>query len=161
MRKALTFLLVFCMVAVSASAELTIKKETETAIRFNASAKTFGAPVVDEKTMIQTGNTITFPMNGYDIIFMFDENNAVDIAGVRLYSETAAGDFLTSCMAMVTMFATVDFTAFGMILHQYGQLKSGAATSTPYSVKGDEYMMTPGNEDYLYLFAYANVIKTW
>ena len=157
MRKWLALVLILVCIMPSAFADSAINKGREAAIRFNAYGKSYGTPQLDMDKMVTSGSGIIFPMDGYEVLFIFDSQNKIESAGVRLINESAAGDFLLSCMTIVSILGDIDYNAFGMILFQYSELRAGNEKSIPYFLAGDEFMMTAEYSDYKCLFAYANV----
>lgn len=157
MKKLILFILIFVFITSSAAAEYKISKEDNAAIKFNAYGNSFGIPQLDSEKIIRSGNIVIFPMDGYDVMFLFDANEKIESAGVRMKSETAAGDFLLSCMTLVSMLGEFDYTSYGMILFQYSQIKSGKEESIPYAIAGDEFIIQSGPDGFVCLFAYANV----
>lgn len=156
MKKLLLFILAFVCLTSSAYANFVIPKEENAVIKFNAYGNAFGAPALDAESIILSGNMAISHMDGYDIAFMFDKDDKIKSAQAWLKDDSAAGNFLLSCMTLVSIFGDFDNYAYGMILFQYSQIKSGKESSVPHIIAGDKFQMLPPQPGYLCIFLYEN-----
>lgn len=156
MKKLIALILVFVCITCSAAAEFKIPNWENTLIKFNSYGKSFGAPELNREKMVRSGDSVIFQMAGYEVLFIFDKNDNIETAGVRLQNMTAAGDFLLSCMTIVSILGEIDIYSFGMIMFQFAEMKSGREQTIPNTISGDAFTMQAGPAGYIYTFAYAN-----
>lgn len=155
MRKLLILVLVLCMCFSCAFAD-SIPVEENVALMFNSWAGILGAKKIDQEKMVMVDNIAAFPCDGYDIMFFLTENNQVERAGIRLYDTAASGDFIMASMTMISILGEMDYSAYGMMLFQYGKAIQGEEDILPWHIGSDTFTMTPESGNYKVVFVYLN-----
>lgn len=149
MKKLLTILLVFLLIASSAFAE----PFSMQLMNYNAVAKVAGAPELDQKQAVEKGDNIYFYLDHVTVGF---ELSALGIrTGMVLADdEENAADYLCSCFAMLLYFGGIDMTAQGALLQQFAYVRSGK-NSTPYAIGTDVFQIVTTDSG-KYTFVYMN-----
>lgn len=122
-------------------------------IDYNSCASVFGAQKLDMAQMKTKGTTSIFEMP--PLVIGFDFAGDVPKTGMIYANDDAsAADFLASCMAMLYYMGDMDYSAFGMMLDQYMQIRRGEQ-STPYYIGTDAFMIDK-SDNFKYCLIYMN-----
>ena len=149
MKKLLCLILLVCMTASCACAEV----DQIMLIKYNSCASVFGAPKLDMAQMKTKGTTSIFEMP--PLIIGFDFAGDVPKTGVIYANDDAyAADFLASCMAMLYYLGDLDYTAFGVMLGQYMDIRRGEE-SIPHFIGTDVFKIDK-SDNFKYCLIYMN-----
>ena len=158
MKKLFCLVLLVCMTASFACAE--IPPLTNTVLKYNSVASTFGAGKIDESTLIVEGNTNVYQIGNCLVGFVLDENGTVTNGAVLALDDSDDGNFLRSCMVMVTFLGEMDYSAYGHILHQYAEIKGGKEKGVFCLLGLDTFNMTAEKAGPMLLYN-NNDMETW
>ena len=149
MKKLICILLLVCMAASCACAEV----DQIMLIKYNSCASVFSAPKLDTAQMKSTGTVYVFTMPPLIIGFEFD-GDAIKTGAVYAKDDTCAADFLASCMAMLYYLGDLDYSAIGVMLQQYMDIRRGES-SIPHYIGQDVFQIIT-SEDTKFCMVYMN-----
>ena len=149
MKRLLAILILVCMCG-SAGAEF----DHMLLLKYNAAAKTAGAPELHEKDMRSKDNFYQFDFGQFRLIFELNQDSNVKNVAIYADNESCAADFLCSCLAVIYTFKDIDITAAGMLMMQYSSIKAGKE-SIPYNTGGDAFQII-SSDTAKYSFIYMN-----
>lgn len=129
-------------------------------MKYNSVASTFGAEKIDESTLMVDGNVNMYHVGNCLVGFVLDENGKVTNGAVLALDSTNDGNFLRSCMVMVTFLGEMDYSAYGHILHQFTDVTSGKESGMFCLIGIDTFNMTAEKAGPMLLYN-NNDMETW
>ena len=123
-------------------------------MEYDSAAYVFGAPEISGHQMVQNGSIYTFNLGPLMIGFDFNDDGSVKRSAIYAKDDSCAADFLSSCMAMIYCLGDIDYTAFGMMLQQFTDIRNGKETMF-YNIGKDVFQVLAG-DTHKYCFVYLN-----
>lgn len=159
MKRLFTVLLIIMLFS-SAFADIEIPKLTNVVLKYNSVAKVLGTEEIDENTLVKIGDISAFTVSGCIIAFNMNESGEIVDAAVSARDNTDGGEFLRTCMTMMTLLGGMDYSAYGHLLHQYSQVASGKESGTFYICGIDTFNITAGSTGPMFSYS-NNDLATW
>ena len=139
MKKIFAVLVLFSLLFSVAYAEL----DEKTLITYNACASVMGAPKLEGECKSEN-DYVLYQINSLLIGFELSPTGNIRSGFIYSDDESNSADFLCSGMAMISFLGETDMTAFGMLLMQYGRIRSGQ-DSVPYTLGMDQFQVVESN----------------
>lgn len=159
MKKMIAVLAALAFLFASAFADSGIPPLKTAIIKYNSVASAFGAAKIDESTLTVENNANMFMAGSCMVALYLNDDGIVTNGGVLSLPDTDGGEYLRTCMVMVSFLGKMDYEAYGHILYQYTNITSGKE-SILHMIGNDYFVMSLSATGPMLLY-YNYDLKTW